>query len=145
MVATFVWLAVAVVFGLIEAMGPALVCIWFCVGAAVAFVVSFFVDSLLVQVVVFLVVSLAALIGLRPFIRKSSKERLDDVKTNYDTYVGRELVVSQAIPAGTGSTGRVLLGDVSWLARTCDGTAVEEGARVVVREVDSTVLVVAPV
>jgi membrane protein implicated in regulation of membrane protease activity len=39
----------------------------------------------------------------------------------------------------------VRLGDVSWLARTADGTPVAEGVRVVVKEVDSAVLVVAPV
>jgi membrane protein implicated in regulation of membrane protease activity len=140
-----VWLALAVVFGLVEAMGPALVSIWFCVGAAAAFVVSLFTGNLWVQVVVFVAVSAVALACLRPLIRKVTTVKADDVKTNYDTYVGREVVVEQAVPAGEGSTGRVRLGDVSWLARTADGTPVAEGVRVVVKEVDSAVLVVAPV
>ena len=46
--ATVVWLGVTIAFGVIEAMAPALVCIWFCLGAAVTFVASFFVKSVLV-------------------------------------------------------------------------------------------------
>jgi membrane protein implicated in regulation of membrane protease activity len=145
LLASCVWLALAVVFGLVEAMGPALVSIWFCVGAAAAFVVSLFTGNLWVQVVVFVAVSAVALACLRPLIRKVTTVKADDVKTNYDTYVGREVVVEQAVPAGEDSTGRVRLGDVSWLARTADGTPVAEGVRVVVKEVDSAVLVVAPV
>lgn len=142
--AAFIWLAIAVVFGIVEAAAPALVCIWFCIGAAVAFVVSLFVADIWVQVVVFLVVSAACLLALRPFIRKNAKASPEDAVTNYDTYIGREVVVTQAIPAGKGRCGRVLLADVSWLARTANGEAVPTGDRVVVKDVDSTVLVVAP-
>ena len=109
MVATFVWLGIAVVFGFIEAAAPALVCLWFCLGAAVAFVVSFFVDNILAQVAVFLVASVAMLLALRPFIRKRTKANPEDALTNSDAYVGREVVVTQGIPEGAGQTGRVLL------------------------------------
>ena len=143
--ASLIWLAIAVVFGIVEAAAPALVCIWFCIGAALAFVVSLFVADIWVQIIVFLVVSAVCLLALRPFIRKNAKARPEDAITNYDTYVGREVVVTQAIPAGQGRCGRVLLADVSWLARTADGSAVATGDRVVVKDVDSTVLVVAPI
>lgn len=144
MIATFVWLGIAVVFGVIEAAAPALVCLWFCLGAAIAFVVSFFVDNLLVQVAVFLVASVAMLLALRPFMRKRTKSNPADALTNADSYVGREVVVTQQIPEGAGRTGRVLLADVSWLARTPDGKPLATGSRATVRAVDSTVLVVEP-
>ncbi len=140
--ATVVWLGVTIAFGVIEAMAPALVCIWFCLGAAVTFVASFFVKSVLVQVVIFLVASVAMLLALRPFIHRRVKARPEDALTNSDTYVGREVVVTQLIPAGQGRSGRVLLGDVSWLARSVDGGAIETGSRAVVREVNGTTLVV---
>ena len=144
MVATFVWLGIAVVFGFIEAAAPALVCLWFCLGAAVAFVVSFFVDNILAQIAVFLVASVAMLLALRPFIRKRTKANPEDALTNSDAYVGHEVVVTQGIPEGAGQTGRVLLADVSWLARTPDGSALPTGTRAKVAQVDSTVLVVEP-
>lgn len=143
-VATIIWLGIAVTFGVVEAAAPALVCIWFCVGAVAAFLVSLFSVSILVQTVVFLVVSCAALLALRPFFRKSIKVKPDEALTDVDAYVGREVTVTQDIPAGNDQCGRVKMGDVSWLARTVDGGAVPAGARVVVEAVDSTVLVVRP-
>ncbi len=143
--AAIIWLGIAVAFGIVEAAAPALVCIWFCVGAAAAFVVSLFTASILVQVAVFLVVSCVALLALRPFFRKSAKVKAKDALTDVDAYVGREVTVTQEIPAGKDLCGRVRLGDVSWLARTSEGVAVPTGSRVVVKSVDSTVLVVKPV
>lgn len=143
--AAIIWLGIAVAFGIVEAAAPALVCIWFCVGAAAAFAVSLFTASILVQVAVFLVVSCVALLALRPFFRKSAKVKAKDALTDVDAYVGREVTVTQEIPAGKDLCGRVRLGDVSWLARTSEGVAVPTGSRVVVKSVDSTVLVVKPV
>ena len=143
--AAIIWLGIAVAFGIVEAAAPALVCIWFCVGAAAAFVVSLFTASILVQVAVFLVVSCVALLALRPFFRKSAKVKAKDALTDVDAYVGREVTVTQEIPAGKDLCGRVRLGDVSWLARTSEGVAGPTGSRVVVKSVDSTVLVVKPV
>ena len=143
--AAIIWLGIAVAFGIVEAAAPALVCIWFCVGAAAAFVASLFTASILVQVAVFLVVSCVALLALRPFFRKSAKVKAKDALTDVDAYVGREVTVTQEIPAGKDLCGRVRLGDVSWLARTSEGVAVPTGSRVVVKSVDSTVLVVKPV
>lgn len=145
MLTTFVWLGLAVVLGLVEAAVPALVCIWFCLGAAVTFVVSFFVPDILVQVVVFVVASAALLAALRPFMRKRMKATPEDALTNADTYAGREVVVTQGVPAGEGRTGRVKLADVSWLARTADASPLASGSRARVVRVDGTVLVVEPV
>ena len=93
--AAIIWLGIAVAFGIVEAAAPALVCIWFCVGAAAAFVVSLFTASILVQVAVFLVVSCVALLALRPFFRKSAKVKAKDALTDVDAYVGREVTVTQ--------------------------------------------------
>ena len=143
--APFIWLGIAIALGFVEAAAPALVCIWFCLGAVVTFVASFFVESIWIQIVVFTVASLVMLAALRPFMRKRTKGNPEDALTNSDSYVGREVVVSQRIPAGNGQTGRVLLADVSWLARTADGAEVPSGSRVCIKDVDSTVLVVEPV
>ena len=92
----FVWLGVAVVAGLIEAASPMLVCIWFCLGAAITFVVSFFVDDLLVQIVVFVIASLVMLAALRPFMKKRVNAK-GEQRTNSDAYVDRIVTVSQGI------------------------------------------------
>lgn len=135
-----IWLGITVALGVAEAAAPALVCLWFCLGAAVAFVTSFFVSDLLVQVVVFVVCSALGLVALRPFMKKSSESKEKDAVTNSDEYVGRTVTVVQGIPEG--GSGRVKLADVSWMARTKDGAALPAGSKARVDAVESTVLVV---
>ena len=137
-----IWLGITVALGLAEAAAPALVCLWFCLGAAVTFVVSFFVDDLLVQIIVFVVCSALGLAALRPFMKKSSESKEKDAVTNSDEYVGRTVTVVQRIPEG--GTGRVKLADVSWMARMQDGSALASGSKARVEAVESTVLVLGP-
>jgi len=143
--APLVWLGIAIALGFVEAAAPALVCIWFCLGAVITFVASFFVKSILAQIIIFVIASCVMLAALRPFMRSRVKGKPEDAMTNADAYIGREVVVSQRIPAGSSQTGRVLVADVSWLARTADGVEAPSGSRVRIKEVDSTVLVVEPV
>ena len=137
-----IWLGITVALGLAEAAAPALVCLWFCLGAAITFVVSFFVSDLLVQVIVFVVCSALGLAALRPFMKKSSESKEKDAVTNSDEYVGRSVTVVQGIPQD--GTGRVRLADVLWSARTKDGSALSAGSKARVEAVESTVLVVSP-
>ena len=137
---SFVWLGAAIALGLFEAAAPGLVCIWFCLGAAITFLVSLFVENLLIQVIVFVVASLVMLLSLRPFMKRRVNANGEQALTNSDAYVGRTVVVTQAIPQG--SRGRVRLADVSWVARTQDGQALPSGSRAIVRAVEGTVLVV---
>ena len=133
-----IWLGITVALGLAEAAAPALVCLWFCLGAAITFVVSY----LLVQVIVFVVCSALGLAALRPFMKKSSESKEKAAVTNSDEYVGRSVTVVQGIPQD--GTGRVRLADVSWSARTKDGSALSAGSKARVEAVESTVLVVSP-
>ena len=142
-VLTFVWLGAAVVLGVIEAASPMLVCVWFCLGAVCAFAVSFFVHSLLVQLVVFALASLAGLIALRPLMRRRVAAKAGDDVTDVDALVGRTAVVTQAVPAG--GEGRALLGDTSWIARCDAGVALSSGQHARVAAVDGTRLVLEPV
>ncbi|MEG2931578.1 MAG: NfeD family protein, partial [Ruthenibacterium sp.] len=60
-VSSWVWLALVVVFAMLEAGTVGLVCIWFAAGAVAALISSAITSAVPVQIVVFLVVSFAAL------------------------------------------------------------------------------------
>ena len=66
----FVWLAVAAVAAVAEVLSLGLITLWFVVGALVAFVANLLGVDDLVQIVVFLVVSVACLVLLRPVLLK---------------------------------------------------------------------------
>ena len=59
---SIVWLVVCVLFAVSEAMTAGLVTIWFALGAFVASIVSIFTDNFLVQLTIFVVVSVISLV-----------------------------------------------------------------------------------
>ena len=66
----FVWLGVAAVMAVVEVVSLGLITMWFVVGALVAFVVNLLGVDPLVQIGVFLTVSVLCLIVLRPVFVK---------------------------------------------------------------------------
>ena len=83
-----VWLIALAVLLILEAVTVGLVCLWFAAGALCALIVSFFVENVWVQLAVFLAVSLACLLALRPLAKKYVDPRR--VPTNADRVVGAE-------------------------------------------------------
>ena len=71
----FFWLIAVIAFVVLEASTTALVSIWFAAGAAAAMIVSFFTESLSVQIAVFAVVSAVALLIMIPTLAKRRKQR----------------------------------------------------------------------
>ena len=108
-----VWLALFVIMLVVEALGPALVSIWFSFGALIALIVSFIPGiPWWVEVIVFLVISIATLLALRPYARKYFKR--NSVRTNVDSFVGKRGYVIEDITLLR--PGAVKIGDVSWTA-----------------------------
>ena len=96
------WLIALVVFLVIEAATLGLATIWFAGGALVALIAAMCGAGIVIQIVLFLVVSLVLLFFTRPFaVRFLNK---DTLKTNVDRVVGMEGVVTEEISnlAGTG-------------------------------------------
>ena len=82
----WLWLIALVVFAVVEAATAGLVCIWFAVGALAALLAGLFGAGILVQVVVFAVVSAAALAATRPLVRRMTAGKA--VATNADRVLG---------------------------------------------------------
>ena len=87
-----VWLAIFVVAIIIEATTTELVSIFFCFGSIVALIISFIPGaSWWVQLIVFIVVSGASLLGLRPLVHKYfNKEKRN---TNIDELIGKKITI----------------------------------------------------
>ena len=112
-----IWLALFVVMLGVEAMGPALVSVWFSFGALVALIVSFIPNvPWWVEVVIFVVISLATLLALRPIVRRYYKR--NNYSTNIDSFTGKRGYVIEDITFLR--PGAVKIGDVSWTAIPMD-------------------------
>jgi len=78
----------------LELVTVALVCIWFAVGALAAFIVSLFVDSIYIQLAVFVVVSSIALLLTRKIVDKMNSNK---IPTNLDRVIGKVGIVTEEI------------------------------------------------
>ena len=119
-----IWLALIVVFIIMEALTVQLISTWFAVGALAAMIVSLIGGAVWLQVTVFFTVSIVLFASLWPLARKHLKSRL--VATNADALVGKLCTVTEEIDPVEG--GRVKVGDVTWSARSEEEIPV--GARV---------------
>ena len=136
----FFWLFVTIVLAVIELATMGLLTIWFAVGAIVAMLISFLNVPFVAQVIVFLVVSICAMLVVRPWAAAHLNNKIK--KTNVDALVGRKTIVKTDIDNIHG-TGKVDLDGSTWLATSSsDDVVIKEGEEVVIKEVHGAKLVV---
>ena len=138
---TILWLAAIVAFIAVEAATTALVSVWFAIGAAAAMLTSFFTPSLGIQAAVFAVVSAIALAVMVPTLVRHRQVHKPPVTNGSPLTIGKQGTVLVAIEPGL--PGRVRVDGLDWQARA--ETAIPQGARICVADVDGAVLLVVPV
>lgn len=139
---TILWIGVAVLFAIIEAATLGLSTIWFTIGGIVAALVSYWGGSPIVQIVVFLAVSILLLYFTKPLAVK--KLKIGSIKTNVDALKGQIAVVTEDIKPH--STGQVKVGGQIWTAvsERKDNTLVK-GTEVKIIRIEGVKLIVASV
>ncbi len=91
-----IWAAVFVFAGIIEASTMDLTSIWFSGGALISLLIAIiFPNSLVAQLLVFVVVSAVFLIFLRPIFKRYLKR--NEVRTNADRLIGKSALCIKAI------------------------------------------------
>lgn len=141
--AAIIWFVLMVVFLIAEAACPVhLISIWFAVGSLAATLVALLNGAVWLQVTVFLVVSVALLASLWPFVRKFLKPNL--VKTNVDALVGSNGYVTAPID-NIAATGQIKLGAMEWTARSTSGNPIAAGTLVKVDRIEGVKAFVTPV
>lgn len=135
----FLWLALFVVFLIVEAGTVALVSIWFALGALAALVSCALGAEMWLQITVFLVVSLVLL----ALLWKRVRSKLTTTKTNVDSVIGAEGYVTEAID-NLSYTGRVKLGGITWAARSASGAGIPVGTLVKVERIEGVKVFVSP-
>ncbi len=132
------WLAVGVLFLIVELLTTALVSIWFVPSAIITCLLSFVVDSLLIQVAIFVVLSAVFMVVCRKIYNKHIKKPVDDVDQN-ENLLGKTATVTENTNA---ITGRILVGDVYWKAVSENGDIIPKGETVKIKSVNGTTLVI---
>ena len=138
---TLFWLIFAIAMAVLEGVTVQLVSVWFAVGGLAACVASLFTDSLIIEVIVFVVVSAIALAVTRPLVKKLKKR--GSQPTNADRFVGKTGVVITAVDNSI-PQGMVKVDNEKWTARSVSGEPIEEGATVTITAIEGVKLMVEP-
>ena len=136
------WLIALVLFGLAEAVTVGLTSIWFAVGALAALLSTALHAPVLVQIVVFLLVSFVTLLLVRPLAQRFVNDH--KVATNADRVIGQEGIVTEEID-NLKAQGQVTVSGAVWTARSQDGTPIPAGTRVEVLRIEGVKIYVIPV
>ena len=136
----WIWLGLVIVCCIFEACTTSLTTIWFAGGAMVSFVLALFKVPEWIQMIVFVIISVALLILTRPFVVKILK--VGNVKTNIDSIIGQKATVIEDINNAQ-NTGRVTVKGQEWTARARDDDEVIlKGTVVEVSEIAGVKLIV---
>lgn len=133
------WIIILAILILIEIITLSITTIWFAGGALAAFIVSLYFNNLLLEVIIFSIVSLVLLFFTRPIIMKQIK--LPKTEMNCEKLVGRKAQVTATVD-NMSTTGRVDVDGKEWSARSLEGVIIDKGAKVIVQGVSGNKLIV---
>lgn len=137
---TIFWLVLMIVLILAEIATMGLTTIWFAAAALVCGICAGFGMPFLPQMILFIVVSLVLILFTRPIAMKYFNR--DRVKTNAESLIGRQAIVTTQID-NLRSTGQVTVSGQEWTARSSeDGTVIPQGAVAEILAINGVKLIV---
>ena len=136
-----VWGAFIVVTAIIELQTADLVTIWFTIGGVGALICALCKGPIWLQVVIFLVISVVAIICTRPIAKKMQQKEI--IRTNSDKVIGRIAVVTKNI--SDDEIGEVKIEGREWRAINNDGLSFQVGEKVIVDAISGTKLIVSKI
>ena len=137
-----IWLAVFLLALVIEGISSEIVSIWFALGALIALLASLIPGvEWWIQLILFVVISVATLFALRPMMMKFMKK--NQVQSNVDTMIGKHGKMRKECDEF--NHGEVKIDGIIWTAIAADEkTSITEGTIVEVVSIDGNKLIVKP-
>lgn len=134
-----VWAVAIVAFCILEGTTAQLVSVWFVIGSVAGLVSNIFGAPFWLQIVLFITVSVVALLATRPLVKK--KLNINIQKTNADRCIGMSGVVIEDID-NLAPSGQVKTDGKVWSARSLSGEPIPKDTVVTVEKIDGVKLIV---
>ena len=137
------WLIAAGIFLIAEIITTGFFVFWLGIGALIAMCVSFFVDNLIIQMIVFLVISVILIFATKPFVKKilgSNKK----TETNAFSIIGKKALVIKDIDNIDGK-GQIKVDGEIWSAESANASNLEKGTEVKILKIDGVKAIVEPI
>ncbi|MDR0290067.1 MAG: NfeD family protein [Treponema sp.] len=136
----WIWVALVIIFAVVELLTFGLTTVWFAIAALVMVFLSFFGIPFAVQVLIFLAISAVLLIFTRPLAIKRFKMKKE--KTNVEGFAGKHVLITKTISEF--EKGEAKLNGLVWSARSENNTEITEGTKCEVLRVEGVQLIVRP-
>ena len=134
-----IWLVVFIVALIVEANTYELVSIWFAFSSVVTLIISFIPGcSWYIELIIFLVLSIASILALRPFIKKFMQKEI--INSNVDEYIHKRVKLIK--PIKNDEDGEVKIKGIIWSAISSSNIEIEEGKEVEILAIEGNKLVV---
>lgn len=139
--AWYIWLIMAGVFLIFEILTVGFLIFWLSIAALITMVVSFFIDSIIVQTAVFVIASTILIFATKPFVKKITEN--NNVKTNVYSTIGKIGIVTKEINNIEG-VGQIKVDGEIWSAYSATDSPIAKGTEVKIVNIDGVKLIVAP-
>lgn len=136
-----IWLALIVLFIIIEALTLALTSIWFALGSIVALISYSCGAEIHTQIIMFILSSICVMVLARPVIKKNLNAKR--ISTNSDRLIGGTGIVREKID-NFNSKGVVFIEHKDWTARSFNQQLIDVGTEVEVLKIEGVKLIVKP-
>ncbi|MBQ3416485.1 MAG: NfeD family protein [Ruminococcus sp.] len=136
---TIFWLIFTVVMAMLEAATVQLVSIWFAAGGLAACITSLITDNILIQIGIFLGVTVLTLVLTRPIVKRIKEKNTQP--TNSDKYIGQTGIVLEEID-NEKAQGLVRVGSSKWTAKSVDNSVIAKDQKVKVLLIEGVKLIV---
>jgi len=134
----WIWVALVIIFAVIEVFTLGLTTVWFAIAALVMVFLSLLPIPLTVQILIFLVISALLLYFTRPLVKE--KLKIGREKTNVDSLIGKHALVVKTI--GEFERGEAKINGQIWSARSEDNTVITEGSKCEILRIEGVQLIV---
>lgn len=135
----WVWLGTAIISAVLEFVTMEMVSIWFTFASIVAIILALCGVIWWVQLIVFCVLALGLLLGLRKFSMKYLLKNTNE-KTNVDSVVGTTHKLLKSITKD--EPGEIKINGVVWTVISKNGSSIKKDAEVKIEKVDGNKLIV---
>ncbi len=132
------WFSIILFAAFIEVVTMDLTSLWFSIGAVVSFILAVLGQSIIVQIVVFIVISIFLLLSVRPLAKKYFRTNI--IGTNADRLVGKVAVCTKQIDPGV--RGEVKVDGKYWTAISSGNDAIEVDEKVEILSIEGAKLIV---
>lgn len=140
---SFLWLVACIVFAITEKIYHGFILIWFSISAFVTFCISFTIRISLIQLLIFLTLSLLLTLSLRVLcLKKLETSQLQPISTT--NLIGQKATAITPFGNTSQEVGLIKLDHETWNAFSSLGTPISPGSIVTVTAIKGIMVQVAP-